>query len=148
MDCAAWASLEQSQPLRQFNHTPSLSRPGASSLVRLKMTGEATEPEGKLDGTSRTCGTGWNIGKNTHHHMATAPTAEKSPCHQSWSLIRNLSWSCCWVVHRVMLPLGFSKFTAEIGTFCSFLVNVRQIIKYQSEIFKFDLKELNYRVLT
>lgn len=144
MDCAAWASLEESQPLRQFHHTPSPPRPGAFSLVKLNMTGETIEPEGKL---GRTGGTGWNIGENTPHHMAAAPVAEKSPCYQSSSLICNLSWHY-WAVQRVMLPLGLSTFIAGVSTFCSFLVNVRQIIKYQSELSKFGLKELSYRVIT
>lgn len=51
MDCAAGASLEQSQPLRRSHHTPAPPRAGAFSLLRLEMPGETLEPEGKLGGT-------------------------------------------------------------------------------------------------
>lgn len=88
--------------------------------------------------------TGWNMnGENTHHHMAVAAMAEKSPSNQSWSLLCNLSWPLGWVAALWVLQVH-----AEMGTFCSFLVNERQIIKYLSELFKFGLKELSYRVLT
>lgn len=67
MDCAAWPTLEQSQPLRRSHPTPSPLRPGAFSLARLKLPGETMEPAGKRGGTCMEkkphgCGCyGWKI---------------------------------------------------------------------------------------
>lgn len=89
--------------------------------------------------------TGWSMyGENTHLHLAAAAIAEIPPAHPSWSLLSNLSCPLYWVV----LPLRFSEFTAQVGTFCSLLVKMSQNIKYQFELFKCGLKELSYKALT